>query len=154
MPVLLIRHAQAGARKDWPGEDRLRPLTGKGRRQAAGLVRALGVFAPQKILSSPYTRCLQTVAPLAAAFNLTVQPVEDLAEGNGLAALDLTRALADEKVALCSHGDVIPEILIGLADDDRVDLGKHPRQAKGSVWILESDQGHFHRATYVAPLEA
>ncbi|MGH9094443.1 MAG: SixA phosphatase family protein, partial [Acidimicrobiales bacterium] len=151
VPVLLIRHASAGARKDWDGDDRERPLTGKGRRQAEWLAHALVHEAPQRILSSPYLRCVQTVEPLAASLGLTIETVEALAEGHGADGLALVRRLGDEKVALCTHGDVIPDVLVALADEDRVDLGPRPRQAKGSVWVLEAAQGCFSRASYMAP---
>jgi 8-oxo-dGTP diphosphatase len=147
--VLLVRHAHAGQRRDWDGDDRLRPLTARGRRQALALVAALEPWSPQRILSSPYLRCLQTVEPLADSLNLRVEPTEDLAEGNGAGALQLVRTLADEKVAVCTHGDVIPEILVPLVDEDRLDLGPDPRQAKGSVWVLEAQSGRFQRAIYV-----
>lgn len=151
MPVLLIRHAHAGSRKEWDGADLDRPLSPKGRRQAEALVAHLEVFAPQRILASPYVRCIETVAPLAASLSLPIEPTEALAEGSGVEALRLVRALADDKVALCTHGDVIPEVLVALADEDRVDLGPRPRQAKGSVWILEAHHGTFVRATYLVP---
>ncbi len=147
--MLLVRHAHAGQRRDWDGDDRLRPLTARGRRQALALVAALEPWSPQRILSSPYLRCLQTVEPLADSLNLRVEPTEDLAEGNGAGALQLVRTLADEKVAVCTHGDVIPEILVPLVDEDRLDLGPDPRQAKGSVWVLEAQSGRFQRAIYV-----
>lgn len=149
--MLLIRHAHAGARKEWAGDDRLRPLSGKGRRQADALVRPLGPWAVQRILSSPFERCLQTVAPLAAELGLVVESCPALGEGQGGKALKLVRALADDKVALCTHGDVIPDVLVPLADEDRIDLGPRPRQAKGSVWILEVTAGRFTKATYLPP---
>ena len=151
MPVLLIRHAHAGSRRDWDGEDRLRPLSPKGRAQAKGLVRGLDGWAVQRVLSSPFARCVETVSPLAAELGVKVEVVEELAEGNGADALALVRSLATEKAALCTHGDVIPDILVALADEDRLDLGPDPRQAKGSVWILEASGSVFTRATYVAP---
>jgi broad specificity phosphatase PhoE len=149
--VLLIRHAHARPRKDWQGEDHLRPLSARGERQARALVKTLERYAPQRILSSPYDRCLATVQPLASRLSLRVEPLEDLAEGNGAAAIALVRALAEEKVALCTHGDVIPDVLVALADEDRLDLGPRPRQAKGSVWVLEADAGRYAKATYLAP---
>ena len=149
--MLLIRHAHAGSRKDWPGDDRLRPLSAKGQRQATGLVTSLGPWAVQRILSSPYERCLQTVAPLATELSLAVESCPALAEGQGSKALALIRKLVDDKVAMCTHGDVIPEVLVAIADEDRVDLGPRPRQAKGSVWILEVTSGRFTKATYLGP---
>ena len=151
VPVLLVRHAHAGSRREWQGPDVDRPLSAKGRRQADGLVATVAAHAPQRILSSPYRRCLETVAPLAAELGLAVEATPALAEGSNLDAVALVRALADEKVALCTHGDVIPEVLVALADEDRVDLGSRPRQQKGSTWVLEGAAGHFTRASYLPP---
>lgn len=149
---MLIRHAHAKGRKDWSGPDEQRPLSGKGRRQAQSLAKRLDEFAPQRILSSRYLRCVQTVEPLSSRIGVRVELADELAEGSGAAALDLVRAVANEKVALCTHGDVIPEILVGLADDDGLDLGPSPRQAKGSVWLLEANCDRFVRARYLAPV--
>ena len=151
MPLLLIRHAHAGSRKDWAGDDRLRPLSAKGARQAEAIGALVEGQSPQRILSSPYERCLQTVAPLGTELSLRVEVADELAEGAGPSALALVRALADDKVALCTHGDVIPDVLVALADEDRLDLGHRPRQAKGSVWVLEAHAGRFTRATYLPP---
>jgi 8-oxo-dGTP diphosphatase len=103
------------------------------------------------VLSSPYTRCVETVDPLARSLGLEVEVTKNLAEGVGVEALALLRAVADEKVALCTHGDVIAEILVDLLDEDRLDLGPEPRQAKGSAWVLEAEGGTFLSATYLAP---
>jgi 8-oxo-dGTP diphosphatase len=149
--VLLIRHAHAGSRRDWRGPDAARRLSARGLKQAQSLVETLGAFAPQRIISSPAVRCVQTVAPLAQAFNVSVEENDVLAEGSGLSALALVRRVATEKIALCTHGDVIPEILVALADEDHVDLGPRPRQAKGSVWVLEAEESRFVKASYLPP---
>jgi broad specificity phosphatase PhoE len=150
--LLLIRHAHANARKEWSGDDRLRPLSVHGRRQAERLIDVAGSCAPpSRVLSSPYLRCLQTMEPLARASKLKVEPSEDLAEGQSFAAVGLVRQLAADNVALCTHGDVIAEILVTLADEDRLDLGLNPRQAKGSVWVLDSQDGFFTSAQYFPP---
>ncbi len=151
MTILLIRHAAAGSRKDWEGDDKDRPLSPKGRRQAQSLVGQLEPWAPSRILSSPYRRCMETVTPLADELGLKVEPVAELAEGSGFDAVALVRSLHDNHVALCTHGDVIPEILVALADEDHLDLGPAPRQAKGSTWVLGSKKGKFLNATYVPP---
>jgi 8-oxo-dGTP diphosphatase len=151
MPVLLIRHAHAGSRSEWAGPDAERGLSDRGRKQATRLVNALREFEVDRILSSPYLRCIDTVVPLAEARDLKVEAVDILAEGSGPEAVHLVRSLANDNVALCTHGDVIPEILIALADEDRLDLGPRPRQAKGSVWVLETSKGRFNRALYLPP---
>jgi 8-oxo-dGTP diphosphatase len=150
VPLLLVRHAHARARKDWSGEDLARPLTNQGLRQAQGLISVVERFpTPGRVLSSPYLRCLQTVAPLAARYQLDVERDESVAEGESTEAVKLVRELSGPgSVVVCTHGDVIVEILVTLADEDRLDLGPRPRQAKGSVWVLEGEQGHFATAQY------
>jgi 8-oxo-(d)GTP phosphatase len=109
------------------------------------------VYAPQRVLSSPYRRCLMTVEPLARRLNVHVEEVDELAETHGAAALRLLRDVAEDKVALCTHGDVLTEVLAALAVEDNVDFGPHPPLAKGSVWVLDADDGRFTRAAYNGP---
>ena len=127
------------------------PSPPEGSKQARSLVETLEGYSPQRILSSPATRCVETVTPLAEALRVKVEEDDSLAEGTGLAALALVRSVANEKIALCTHGDVIPEILVALADEDHLDLGPRPRQAKGSVWVLEAEGGRFVKAAYLPP---
>jgi 8-oxo-(d)GTP phosphatase len=127
MPILLVRHATAGKRSAWQGDDRLRPLDKRGRRQAEGLVAQLGRFEPERVLSSPYLRCTQTIEPLAGELGLTVEAADELSEGAGRErALRLLRRLGETTAVLCTHGDVLEE-LVG-------EEGK-----KGSTWVLSVD---------------
>jgi phosphohistidine phosphatase SixA len=106
MTVVLLRHGSAGDRDRWDGDDRLRPLDKKGRRQAEALRDILLARGVTRALSSPYLRCTQTVAPLG----LDIEPDERLAEG---ASADDVRALlleADGAVA-STHGDVIENVI-------------------------------------------
>ena len=103
--LLVIRHARAGERSEWEGDDRLRPLDAKGRRQAEALVDALAGFPLTRILSSPYDRCAQTVGPLAAARNLVVESSDELGEEHQhREGTMLARSLVGQAVALCVHG--------------------------------------------------
>jgi 8-oxo-dGTP diphosphatase len=106
MTLVLLRHASAGDRDRWEGDDRLRPLDKKGRRQAEALRAIVLARGVTRALSSPYVRCVQTVEPLG----LGVEPDDRLAEGADIrATLDLLRD-ADGAVA-CTHGDVIENVL-------------------------------------------
>ena len=135
MSVLLVRHAKAGDRDKWGPRDDLRPISPKGQVQAEALVAQLAEFSIESVLSSPYLRCTQTVAPLAAARGLAVEPTDDLAEGEGPAGLALVRRLLAEPAhtVLCTHGDVVEEVLDGLG----VERGDFTR--KGATWVLEPD---------------
>jgi 8-oxo-(d)GTP phosphatase len=131
--VLLVRHAKAGDREKWDAPDDLRPLTAKGETQAEALVDLLAGYAIDRVLSSPYLRCTQTVAPLAAARGLAVEPCDDLAEGEGRAGIALVRSLLSEPeyTVLCSHGDVVEEVL------DALGVRREQFTRKGATWVLE-----------------
>jgi phosphohistidine phosphatase SixA len=155
MTLFLVRHAQAGTRAGWSGtDDVLRPLTSQGRHQSADLVDLLGEMGITEIRTSPYKRCIETVAPLGAALGIDLIIDERLAEGPADGAIALARALAETSTAFCSHGDILPAILDHLRLNDALDLGPDPRCQKGSTWIVEPNKswaGHFAEATYLAP---
>lgn len=151
VPVLLVRHAQALPRSGWEGDDRERELSKKGHRQAAGLVPLLMDLTPRRVLSSPYLRCRETVRPLADALGVAVESDARLAEGAGAGAYELLFEMSEENPVLCSHGDVIPELLDELVYRQGLDLGSHPRVEKGSVWVLERSESGFGKATYLPP---
>ena len=71
--VFLVRHAKAADRFEWTGGDRDRPLIDKGRKQADRLAAALRREQPVLVAASPWLRCRQTAAPLAAAMGLQVE---------------------------------------------------------------------------------
>lgn len=146
---LLVRHAVAQPREGWEDHDDDRPLDERGREQAAGLVGVLAGFPVTRVLSSPAVRCVETVAPLAAARGLVVEPTEALAEGIGRQALELVLSLAGEAVILCSHGDVIPDILAALGPEGRAAAGS--RCQKGSTWVLVDGEAKPRPWGYVLP---
>lgn len=108
MTSILLRHASAGDSSTWEGDDRLRPLDAKGRRQADELAELLPRFELRRIVSSPYVRCVETVEPLAAALGMEVETDDRLAEGAGRAALELLR---EDGTLGCTHGDVVDQLL-------------------------------------------
>lgn len=105
MPLLLVRHARAGDRDTWEGDDRERPLDPRGLEQANALVLLLSSFPVRAILSSPYLRCVQTVEPLAAARELEIELRAELGEELQLTAgIELVRAHAGQDAVICGHG--------------------------------------------------
>ncbi len=144
MLVLLVRHAHALARSEWHGDDRDRDLSARGRGQSAALVPILREFKPERILSSPYSRCVDTVVPLATALGIDVEPVEALAEGAGYDAVRLVRSVRDRVSVLCSHGDVIPEILAALGERGPAGPGPQPPRRKGVGLGAAGPEGEVH----------
>jgi 8-oxo-dGTP diphosphatase len=145
--VLLVRHAEAGDRERWTGDDRVRPLTRRGWHQAEALPEQLRDAPLTRVLSSPYVRCVQTVEPLAAAHGLTVEPTADLAEGAGhRPVIRLLGEVGD--AALCTHGDVLQDVLEWL---DRRGVVLDGGMAKGSTWVLDTVHGEVVSARYLPP---
>ncbi len=152
MALYLVRHAKAGSRRDWDGPDEARPLSRKGRRQAEGLVHVLADRPVQRVLSSPYVRCVQTVEPLAEKLGVPVEEADALAEGAAPGdAVDLLRALASSTAVLCTHGDLIPPVLDTLAATEGLLLPPGYPFAKGSTWELDVVGDRWLSARYLPP---
>jgi len=148
--VYLVRHAKAGSRKAWTDDDELRPLSKAGKAQARALAKRLAGAGITRVLSSPYVRCRQTVEPLAEARGVPVEPSDALREGASLPdSLRLVEKVAGENAVLCTHGDVLGNLLLHFAELG-VDL-QTDRIEKGSVWALELDDGEVRSATYHPP---
>lgn len=151
MPVLLVRHGVAVSRKLWSGEDAARPLNERGRLQAEALIDQLAPFAVVRVVSSPALRCLGTVAPTADAHGVDVEERKELAEGEGRTAADMVRSLVDDPdgIVLCTHGDVIGDILGDFGKDGARLDGK--RCQKGSIWVIEADGDGRLLGSYLPP---
>jgi broad specificity phosphatase PhoE len=148
--LYLVRHAKAGSRSHWAGADEQRPLSGAGRRQAEGLPDLLSDPAPTRVVTSPYVRCVQTVTPLAERLGIPVHTDDALAEGTALRdALRLVEKVSDETTVLCSHGDVVGELLSHFSREG-VLVGE-PHMAKGSTWVLDAAYGTVVAAAYIPP---
>lgn len=150
MPLYLVRHAKAGSRNDFDGDDIDRPLTASGHKQALDLCTRLAAISPSVVVSSPYRRCIETLEPLAVAIDIEVSIDQRLAEfgSDHVQAdgqlFDLLYGVADRTV-LCSHGDVIPAIINGFAAGGMRVVGD-PHWGKGSVWVLERINNRFVEA--------
>jgi 8-oxo-dGTP diphosphatase len=141
--ILLIRHAIAKDREDWSGDDALRPLTARGRRQAEAISEKFGSLKLAEIRSSPAVRCVGTVEPLARRAEVKITLDDGLREGSmfSLGPVD------DRVIAYCAHGDNIPALL----DDLDLDGG---RCKKGSVWTIKrAKPGRIVQASYFVPGE-
>lgn len=152
--LYLVRHAKAGDRSTWDGDDRSRPLSKKGRAQADRLAISLQPLvtphSAARLVSSPYLRCVQTLEPLSALLDRKVTPDSSLAEGYDRdGALALLAALPVGSV-LCSHGDVIPDVMTALERRGAV-FTNEPDWRKATCWVLERRDGDFVQATCWPP---
>lgn len=149
--VFLIRHALAGDKKRRNGDDRDRHIDRRGHLQAAALRIGLSLNPLTRVLCSDYTRCIETVEPVATALGLSAEPEGRLRVGTPSEDVrDLLRELRGESAAVCTHGEVIGPLLGGL-DAEGVDLEGPLEWRKGSVWVLETRKGRIRSGRYIPP---
>lgn len=149
--IFLVRHAHAGKRSEWEGDDTVRPLSERGEAQAVALTLLLADRKVRKVVSSPYVRCLQTVEPIATEAGVEVVPDERLAEGaDPEAALALLLSLDGHHGVACSHGDLIPVLLRRLVELGMTADGPLLDQ-KGSVWTIHTRDGKPTKGRYTPP---
>ena len=151
--IHVVRHAHAGDRESWRLDDDLRPLSARGVAQSDALVTALGAARPARIWSSPSLRCIGTVLPLARAHGVELRTHDALYEGQGASAmLALVLAAVEYPVVVCTHGDVLADLL-GILDRGGVALPVLKAE-KAGTWTLEVDDGTVRAARYLAPPSA
>ena len=149
--LYLVRHADAGHRRDHDGPDERRPLSERGRREAEGLGEQLAKAGITRLLASPSLRCTETLGPLGRRLGLTVEEDQRLAEGEGAqGALELAESLCATSAAFCSHGDVIPDVLEALVAQG-LKLKDDLRWQKASTWVLTWDGDRLTKGRYLPP---
>jgi 8-oxo-dGTP diphosphatase len=136
----VVRHAKAGHRETWDGDDDAkRPLTKAGWRQARALVDGLADAGVTSLWSSPYVRCVQTLEPLAERLHLPIADDERLAEGTPCeTTLELLEEAGDGAV-LCTHGDVLNDVIDALLRRGAV-LTTPPDWRKATVWAIDGEK--------------
>ena len=136
--MLLLRHASAGERLSSPALDRERGLDRAGRADAERLPEAFAGFRVERIVTSPHTRCLETVLPAADAFGLEIELRQELVPG---ASTSSTLALLGELPAaslVCTHREVIERLFDGQLHCE-----------KGAAWLLDRGAGGWIPVAYL-----
>jgi 8-oxo-dGTP pyrophosphatase MutT (NUDIX family)/phosphohistidine phosphatase SixA len=119
--IVALRHGTAVPPSTWDGPDSTRPLMQRGADQALSIAPAIAAFGPQKLVSSTAARCLATIAPLAGLLGLPVKAKDDISQDAWESAEgDVEKVVAKRMrkrvpAVLCSHGPVLPEIILEVA---------------------------------------
>lgn len=146
--ILLVRHAKAGKRQSWQGEDAARPLEPVGQAQAHRLAALLSYFAPDRIVSAEPLRCVQTVQPLADRLGLPVQVDPVLGDASyshaprAAEAALLALAKPGRVSVVCSQGTTIPGLIERFGRLPSVDT------RKAAFWALSAVDGAIVSADY------
>ncbi|MGV0418871.1 NUDIX hydrolase [Corynebacterium segmentosum] len=153
--LLYVRHAHAHDRKKWEGDDNLRPLDKKGRRQAEMLVPMLAAYHPTAIYSARPHRCQQTAAPLADELGKDIAINKDFGdevwEKNPAAAKKAFRRVVEDGgvPVIISQGQTIPGIIEDLAQQFLKKPQEELKFKKASVWVLSFNNGELTGADYL-----
>jgi 8-oxo-(d)GTP phosphatase len=149
--LVVLRHALAGDRATWGGDDRSRPLNREGIRQSLALVEQLGELPINRLLTSPFVRCQHTVAPLAAVRRLPVIEQPWLAEGAAPSEIRRGLSTVDSDTLLCTHGDCVRLIVDEICADG--ELPTRFELEKAAALAFRFDDGVVIDAAHVpAPL--
>ncbi|HJQ78313.1 MAG TPA: histidine phosphatase family protein [Lacipirellulaceae bacterium] len=135
MFIYIARHAWAGERGDpqWP-DDSLRELTPEGIERYEEVVKALAErgFAPERIVTSPYTRCRQTADIIGKhiAGKPKIEELEALEPGSDLDPLiEWTNEQGGKDVCWVGHSPDVEVLTAALIGDGAARV----RFAKGAV---------------------
>ncbi|GAA2172412.1 NUDIX hydrolase [Arthrobacter parietis] len=113
-PLIIVRHAKAKPRSSWTRAEGERPLAASGRRQAQAVSRLLEAWSPERIVSSPWDRCVQTIMPYVKRSDAKLKLVDAITERDAARkpgrASNTVEKLFDRRVpvAVCSHRPVLP----------------------------------------------
>lgn len=152
--VLVVRHATAGRKSRYKGDDRKRPLDKHGRAQAESLVSLLLAYGATDLHAAVRVRCMQTLEPLADELEVSIAHETTLTEE----AYADSRKLARQRLldiaelpgtrVICSQGKVIPDLIEWWCSRDGVRPDKS-RNRKGSTWVLSMAGGRLIAADHI-----
>jgi 8-oxo-dGTP diphosphatase len=123
-PAVIVRHAQAVPRAQWPHDDDHRPLDATGNGQAIKLATAFNAFGATACVSSDAKRCIDTVRPWADGHDIDIQLRPGLSE-SGFSPDDVVATATELRgvpAVACSHRPVLPHLLASFGLDELAGL--------------------------------
>lgn len=136
-PLVILRHASAGEKHEWREADELRPLDAAGRREAAALAGLLHAYGPLRVISSATARCLETVLPYArsARASIATEAAFTVGETSPDHAVERLLSFTDVAAVVCTHGEVVSELVTGLCKELGEKVPDDPSLRKGEFWV-------------------
>jgi 8-oxo-dGTP pyrophosphatase MutT (NUDIX family)/phosphohistidine phosphatase SixA len=158
IPIIILRHGSAGEKREWRGDDVLRPLDAQGRTEAAALAPLLEVFGPLRVISSGTARCIDTVLPFVQRTRarletepaFTVTATANAATG-GTGSMDgevahpedakaaVLRLLAERTpTVICTHGEIVSDLIAVLCGELGETTPAETSLRKGGFWVVHT----------------
>jgi 8-oxo-dGTP diphosphatase len=146
VPLIVVRHASAGSRNEWEGDDADRPLDAIGTADALALARLLACFAPgpSRVLSSPALRCTDTVRPYAELAATPVEVSDALSRtpaADSRANLISELVLAGQPAVLCVHRENLAGVVADVCAAFGAGVPGNPSLSKAGFWALHAAAG-------------
>jgi 8-oxo-dGTP diphosphatase len=116
-PVVILRHGKARSRATWKDGEASRPLLSGGNAQAEALPKMLKAFGAKTVFSSPWTRCLSTIAPYAQSTKVKVKTSPEFTETANEKKPAETKFLfnnlinLNKSIVICTHRPVLPTMI-------------------------------------------
>lgn len=120
-PIILLRHAKAMPAENWDGPDHTRPLLHKGLTQAKNVAGGILAYGPKTAVASTAVRCIATMEPIlergALELKTSKSISQDAYEPKGTKAFTAIEKRVSKRVGavLCSHGPVLPQLVMAAA---------------------------------------
>lgn len=154
--VIIVRHAKAKPRSSWSAAEGERPLAATGKRQALAVCRLLHAWMPKKVYSSPWIRCMQTVANFQKQSGTPIKTKSQITEAahkrHPKRAARVIEQLfeKDYSVALCTHRPVLPTVLDVLRTHGNKHLAaqlptEDPYLVPGEMLVMQISRRNNHR---------
>ncbi len=147
VPLIVLRHASAGAKAASDAENLARPLDARGAADARTLASLLAFYGRCRVISSAAERCLATVRPYAEAVGSRIELAEALTvPANGQAAseaADLAGHLAESgaPALVCAHRENLQPLISGAFRALGVPGPQPPPLGKGEFLALQHAGG-------------
>jgi len=164
LPLILLRHASAGSKQSWPGDDLDRPLDAEGAAVSDELALLLSCYGSGRVITSAAERCVATVRPYAAATGakLEIEPALTAGYHDGEPWPDDQAAAAAELVAritagglpavVCAHRENLPPLLAAACAALGADPPAGDPLRKGDFWVLNVADGRLAAAEQHSPV--
>jgi 8-oxo-dGTP pyrophosphatase MutT (NUDIX family)/phosphohistidine phosphatase SixA len=146
LPLILLRHAAAGAKQSWPGNDLDRPLDAEGAAVSDELALLLSCYGSARVITSAAERCVATVRPFAVMTGAKLEIEPSLTAGHpyggpgrddqAAAALVARITAGGLPAVVCAHRENLPPLLAAACAALGADLPVGTPLRKGDFWVL------------------